>query len=144
MAIYSGVTLPEQRPAPGFGGAGFGAGAGKTGRRGQRGSLASLAAPATSGGGGEAEAEAGPSAHHYAGDPWLALRHRDCDAPYAGGRVVVRGVRGRPDLSGQVGDAVSFDEVCPPPFHARAPRAVAYPAARAAGVRAWAPGKLGP
>jgi len=39
------------------------------------------------------------------------LRHKDCDAPYCGGRVLLHGLRGRHDLNGRGGDAVSFDEL---------------------------------
>ena len=36
---------------------------------------------------------------------------QDCDAPYAGRRVVVHGIRGRADMNGVPGDAVTFDEL---------------------------------
>ena len=36
---------------------------------------------------------------------------QDADPVYAGKRVVLKSVCGRQDLEGQIGDAVSFDEV---------------------------------
>jgi len=44
-------------------------------------------------------------------DNYSRLRHANCTAPYAGKKVIIHGVRGREDLEGQIGDAVSFCEV---------------------------------
>lgn len=45
------------------------------------------------------------------GDKFAAARHEGCVAPYAGNRVVVHGVRGRPDMNLRVGLAVAFCEL---------------------------------
>ena len=43
-------------------------------------------------------------------DRYLAMRHKDCVAPYAGKRVVVHGLLTRPDLNMKTGQCLSFCE----------------------------------